>query len=251
MSSGSSQYSPLEIVAVDPASRAQTLVQVLTAAARDHAPAAFASSLSAEDMVIADAIFTGGIDIEIFTLDTGRLHGDTLDVLERIRSRYGREVRVYTPDPAAVSQYVAIHGLDAFYESTTLRRECCRIRKIEPLARALAGKNAWITGLRRVPGARDEVPYSEYDPVHRLVKVNPLAEWTEPQVWEYLRERDVPYNRLYTQGYRSIGCAPCTRPTVAGEDVRAGRWWWEQGAVKECGLHVNEDGRLARTKEVV
>jgi phosphoadenosine phosphosulfate reductase len=251
MLSGASSNDPLNITSADAASRAQALVHALAAAARDHAPAAFASSLSAEDMVITDAILTAGLDVEIFTIDTGRLHGDTLEMLERIRSRYGREVRVYTPEPAAVAQYVSTHGRDAFYESVSLRHECCRIRKIEPLARALAGKNAWITGLRRVPGARDDVPHSEYDPAHRLVKVNPLAQWTEPQVWEYLRERDVPFNRLYSQGYRSIGCAPCTRPTVTGEDVRAGRWWWEQGAVKECGLHVNEDGRLARTKEVV
>jgi phosphoadenosine phosphosulfate reductase len=226
------------------------LLRALATATCEDGPACFSSSLSAEDMVITDAILTASLDIEIFTIDTGRLHGDTLELLELIRRRYDHAVRVYAPDPASVSQYAALHGRDAFYDSAALRRECCRIRKVEPLERALAGKSVWITGLRCVAAAREAVPASQFDEAHGVLKVNPLAEWTENEVWEYLRERDVPYNRLYDHGYRSIGCAPCSRPTVAGEDVRAGRWWWEEGAVKECGLHVHEDGRLVRKEAV-
>jgi phosphoadenosine phosphosulfate reductase len=200
-------------------------------------------------MVVTDAILTAGLDIEIFTLDTGRLHGDTLALIGRIRARYAYDVRVYAPDPDAVARYVALNGADAFYESVELRRECCRVRKVEPLKRALAGKRAWVTGLRHVATARDAVPLQEFDQGHGVLKVNPLAQWSEENVWEYINANDVPYNRLYEQGYRSIGCAPCTRPTVAGEDVRAGRWWWEQGDVRECGLHMNAEGKLVRTKQ--
>jgi phosphoadenosine phosphosulfate reductase len=231
-------------------SHPDALLSALTAASREHGAAAFSSSLSAEDMVITDVILTAGLDIEIFTIDTGRLHADTLELLEVIRRRYGYAVRVYAPDATSVSKYVTVHGRDAFYESPELRRECCGIRKVEPLKRALAGKSVWITGLRRVSAHRDAVPLRQFDEAHRVLKINPLAEWTEGEVWEYLREREIPYNRLYDQGYRSIGCAPCTRPTVTGEDVRAGRWWWEQGAAKECGLHVNEAGRLVRQQPV-
>jgi phosphoadenosine phosphosulfate reductase len=225
------------------------LLRTLSTAAREHSPAAFSSSLSAEDMVITDAILTAGIDIEIFTLDTGRLHAETRAMVGVIRHRYGYEVRVVTPRAEAVADFVSRHGRDAFYTSTELRRACCGIRKVEPLERALAGKRAWITGLREVAGARERVEPIAYDDRLGLLKLNPLARWSEADVWSYLRAKDVPYNRLYDQGYRSIGCAPCTRPTLPDEDVRAGRWWWEQGAVRECGLHVSEDGRLQRAGE--
>jgi phosphoadenosine phosphosulfate reductase len=226
------------------------LERLLVRVALEHAPAALASSLSAEDMVISDVILGHGLDIEIFTLDTGRLHADTLEVLSAIRRRYGYDVRVFRPDPATVADYVSSHGRDAFYESVELRKRCCHIRKVEPLERALAGKEAWLTGQRRAQSAtRAELHIREYDTAHGIVKFNPLADWTETEVWEYIRIRDVPYNALYDQGYRSIGCAPCTRPTVAGEDARAGRWWWEIREARECGLHVAPDGRLVRAKE--
>lgn len=231
------------------ASRTEALLRTLAAAARDYAPAAFSSSLSAEDMVVTHAILSAGLDIEIFTLDTGRLHGDTLDLIGEIRRRYGCDIRVYTPHAAAVSRYIARHGRDGFYDSSELRRECCHIRKVEPLQRALAGKGAWVTGLRTVAAARDAIPVQQFDPAYGLVKVNPLAAWTEDDVWEYVRANNVPCNRLYEQGYRSIGCAPCSRPTTPGEEIRAGRWWWEQGAVRECGLHVNAEGELVRTRQ--
>jgi phosphoadenosine phosphosulfate reductase len=237
------------MVQIQEATPPDLLLRALSAAARDHGPAAFSSSLSAEDMVITDTILTAGIDIEIFTLDTGRLHAETLEVLGAIRERYGYDVRVYTPQPDAVASYVERHGRDAFYTSGELRHECCRIRKVEPLKRALAGKHAWITGLRQVAGARDRIEPVVFDHEHGLLKFNPLAQWTEDEVWSYLRTHEVPYNRLYDHGYRSIGCAPCTRPSLPGEDVRAGRWWWEQGAAKECGLHLDEQGRLVRATE--
>jgi phosphoadenosine phosphosulfate reductase len=226
------------------------LERLLVRASLEHAPAALASSLSAEDMVITDAILRHKLGIEIFTLDTGRLHADTLNVIGAIRERYGYEVQVFRPDPAAVTEYVDRVGRNAFYASVELRERCCHIRKVEPLERALGGKEAWITGQRREQSTtRTELQVREHDAARGIVKFNPLADWTEAEVWDVIRERDIPYNALHDQGYRSIGCAPCTRPTVAGEDVRAGRWWWELRDARECGLHVAPDGRLIRAKE--
>lgn len=236
-----------------PASRdsVAALERLLEHIACKFAPAAFATSLSVEDMVVTDAILRLDLEtIEIFTLDTGRLHGDTLDVIAAIRARYGYEVRVFRPNPAAVATYEQAYGRDAFFGSVALRKHCCEIRKVEPLRRALLGKHAWITGLRRAQATtRSALPLEKYDTTHGLMKFNPLADWSEREVWDYVRARSLPYNRLYDQGYRSIGCAPCTRPTLAGEDVRAGRWWWEQPVSRECGLHIAPDGRLERAKE--
>ena len=228
------------------------LERLLVRVALEHAPAALASSLSAEDMVITDVILRHGLGIEIFTLDTQRLHADTLNVIAAIRKRYGYDMRVFRPEPEAVTEYVVKFGRDAFYESAELRKRCCHIRKVEPLNRALEDKEAWITGQRRDQAVtRSELKVQEYDAARGKVKFNPLADWSEDEVWTYIRAFDVPYNALHDQGYRSIGCAPCTRPTVAGEDVRAGRWWWEQPEARECGLHVEPDGRLARSKTEV
>lgn len=227
--------------------RAEDLQRALRAIAAKHTPAVLASSLGAEDMVLTDAILGSGIAIEIFTLDTGRLHAETLSVIERVRERYGYDIRVYRPDAEAVDQYVGELGLDAIYRSVELRRRCCEIRKVEPLARALAGKAAWVTGLRRAQSVtRADLPLHEFEPTHGLWKFNPLAEWSEHEVWDYLRSRDVPYNPLHDRGFRSIGCAPCTRPTAAGEDLRAGRWWWEDAQTKECGLHKPPDAMDAQ-----
>lgn len=223
------------------------LERLLVRVALEHSPAALASSLSAEDMVITDVILRHELDIEIFTLDTERLHADTLNVIAAIRKRYGYDVRVFRPDPRAVADYTARHGQDAFYESVELRKQCCQLRKVEPLNRALTDKEAWITGQRREQSTtRGTLKAQEFDAARGIVKFNPLADWSEDEAWEYIRGLDVPYNALHDQGYRSIGCAPCTRPTVAGEDVRAGRWWWEIREARECGLHVAADGRLAR-----
>jgi phosphoadenosine phosphosulfate reductase len=229
--------------------KVEALDRKLVEIAATHSPAALASSLSIEDMALTDAVFRGGLPIEVFTLDTGRLHGDTLQVIGAIRERYGREIAVYRPDPHAGFDYVTVFGRDAFYRSVSLRQRCCEIRKVEPLRRALAGKHAWLTGLRRGQSAgRSEVPASGFDPVHGIEKFNPLAGWSEADVWTYVRAFAVPYNALYEQGYRSIGCAPCTRPVTPGEDVRAGRWWWEAPESRECGLHLGPDGLLVRSK---
>ena len=206
--------------------------------AEQFSPVALASSLQAEDMVLTHAIAAGRLPIEVFVLDTGRLHAETLALIRVVESHFGLPVRVFSPDPAAVAQYVNTHGREAFYGSTELRRRCCEIRKVEPLGRALAGKRAWITGQRREQSlTRGSLPEQEFDLAHGLQKFNPLAAWSEAEVWQYLRVHQVPYNRLYDQGYRSIGCAPCTRPVLPGEDVRAGRWWWELAEQRECGLH--------------
>lgn len=218
--------------------------------AQSFSPAVFASSLAAEDMVITDLILRARLPIGIFSLETGRLHDETLAVLDKVREVYGYEIRLYRPQAEAVDAYVAQNGLNAFYNSIEMRRECCRIRKVEPLGRALAGNKAWITGQRRAQSStRSDLAVQEDDPAHGLVKFNPLADWSEEDVWHYIRTNNVPYNALHDQGFPSIGCAPCTRAIGPGEDVRAGRWWWESPESKECGLHV-VDGRLIRIKPV-
>jgi phosphoadenosine phosphosulfate reductase len=215
--------------------------------AQDWRPATLASSLSIEDMVLADLIGRESLPIDIFVLDTGRLHADTLELVGRIEQRYGIAAKIYRPGRQVVNAYVVRFGRDAFYESAGLRKKCCEMRKVEPLRRALAGKRAWITGLRRDQAAtRSDLPFEESDRVHGLRKFNPLADWGEDDVWAHIRRYDVPYNALYDQGYRSIGCAPCTRPVVPGEDPRAGRWWWESASASECGLHFAPDGKLVR-----
>ena len=216
-------------------------LELLRRVAREHAPASLASSLGAEDMVLTDLILEHRLGMEIFVLDTGRLHRDTLELIGAIRCRYGHELRVIRPDARALEAYVGAFGRDAFYNSAALRRRCCQIRKVEPLARALDGRRAWITGLRRDQSAeRAATAIQEFDAEHGLPKFNPLADWSEQDVWGYLRFHEVPYNRLYDQGYRSIGCAPCTRPVLPTEDPRSGRWWWETEGGKECGLHLSE-----------
>jgi phosphoadenosine phosphosulfate reductase len=225
----------------------EALDRTLSRIAAAHSPAVLASSLSAEDMVLTDAVARLRLPIGVFVIDTGRLHADTLALVEAVRSRYSIPVEVYTPQPAAVATYVRFYGRDAFYGGPELRSRCCEIRKVEPLARALAGKRAWITGQRREHSpSRAALAEQEHDAPHGLEKFNPLAAWSEEVVWQYLRAREVPYNPLYDQGYRSIGCAPCTRPVLPGEDVRAGRWWWEADRATECGLHLNAEGRLVR-----
>ena len=244
-------YEPVAHSSTALAEKTAMLEQTLALIAHDFMPAVFASSLSIEDGVVTDAIQRAAPAIRIFTLDTGRMHADTLALIEALEHRYAMRIRVYRPDPVAVDAYVNAHGRDAFYASVELRKRCCELRKLEPLRRALAGQRAWITGLRREQSiTRTALLQQEYDSVHGLMKFNPLVDWSEDEVWAYTLTHDVPYNRLYDQGYRSIGCAPCTRPTVTGEDVRAGRWWWEQAESRECGLHVGPDGKLARIREV-
>lgn len=225
------------------------LARQLERIAAEFPGAAFASSLGAEDMVLADAIWTANLPIVVFTLDTGRLPDATLDLASRAEKHYGRTIEVFRPDDAAVSIYVSTHGMNAFYESVELRKSCCGIRKVEPLKRALAGRDAWLTGLRRAQSVtRAELPQREFDAVHGLVKFNPLADWSGEQVWQYIRDRNVPYNALHDRGYPSIGCDPCTRAIRPGEDIRAGRWWWESSDSKECGIHP---GQRSPTDKVI
>ena len=222
----------------------------LSRIASDFTPAVFASSLAAEDMVLTDLILRAKLPIGIFTLETGRLHAETLNVIDRVKEVYGYDIALYRPEPAAVDAYVQQNGLNAFYESIDLRKECCRIRKIEPLGRALAGNKAWVTGQRRAQSTtRAALDVQELDEAHGMTKFNPLADWSEQDVWHYIRSNNVPYNSLHDKGYPSIGCEPCTRAIQPGEDVRAGRWWWENPDTKECGLHV-VDGKLIRIKPV-
>lgn len=221
----------------------------LRQAVQVHAPAAFSSSFGAEDMVILDLIARAGLEVEVFTLDTGRLHDETLALVAQACERYGRRIRVLFPDAAQVEAFTLEHGVNAFYDSIALRKRCCEIRKLGPLRRALQGKALWITGLRREQSiTRSDVPLLAHDASYGLMKLNPLADWTEGEVWAYVRHFDVPTNALHQRGFPSIGCAPCTRAVQPGEDARAGRWWWEQAATRECGLHMDPSGRLVRAK---
>lgn len=212
---------------------------LLAEIASDWSPATFANSLGAEDMVLTDMIVKSGLPIEIFSLDTGRLPLETYDLMAAVQQHYGLKLKIYFPQSAAVENYVRSNGINAFYESIELRKGCCYMRKVEPLQRALAGKKAWITGLRAQQAAtRVGLPTREYDDGNKLEKFNPLADWSEKEVWTYIKQNAVPYNALHDKFYPSIGCAPCTRAISLGEDVRSGRWWWENPESKECGLHV-------------
>jgi len=200
---------------------------------------ALSSSFGAEDMVLIDMLMRVDPQARIVTLDTGRLPQETYNVMDATRERYGTAIEVFFPQADSVQAMVAEHGVNLFYRSVDFRKLCCGIRKTEPLKRALAGLDAWITGLRREQSVtRTAVHNIEWDESNQLIKVNPLADWTQDDVWTYIREHNVPYNALHDRGYPSIGCAPCTRAIQPGEDQRAGRWWWEHPETKECGLHV-------------
>jgi phosphoadenosine phosphosulfate reductase len=220
--------------------KVEQTVAVLRDAVSSYTPVAFANSLGAEDMVLTDLIAKHGLDIEMFSLDTGRLPQETYDLMQEVRKRYGAVLKVYFPDCSLVEEYVGEHGANAFYDSVELRKRCCYIRKVEPLKRALAGKKAWITGMRRDQAVtRGTLEVSSFDADHGLQKFNPLLDWSNAEVWEYIKANGVPYNKLHDRFYPSIGCAPCTRAVTPGEDIRAGRWWWESPEGKECGLHVS------------
>jgi phosphoadenosine phosphosulfate reductase len=201
-----------------------------------------ASSFGAEDVVVIDLM--AKIDKEktkVFTLDTGRLNQETYDVMDDIRARYGIKIDVYFPDQAEVEEMVRNMGMNLMYESVQNRKLCCEIRKVHPLNRALKELDGWITGLRRDQAAtRADTKKIEIDAAHGgIIKLNPIADWTSDRVWDHIRKNDIPYNKLHDMGYPSIGCEPCTRAIKPGEDPRAGRWWWEDAAYKECGLHFD------------
>jgi phosphoadenosine phosphosulfate reductase len=219
---------------------AETLA-LLKRAAAEFTPVTQASSLGAEDVVITHLINRLQLDIPVFVLETGALHTETLALLERTQAHSRAPIHVFRPVLASVIQFVRDKGQDAMYQSIALRKECCSIRKMEPLARALKGQRAWITGLRQAQSsARAEVPIQDNSEIatKNLSKFNPLARWTWGDVWHYIAEQQVDYNPLHDQFFPSIGCAPCTRAISLGEEFRAGRWWWEDEAAKECGLHV-------------
>lgn len=207
---------------------------------------ALASSLGAEDQVLTDMVMKLRPGMRIFILDTGRLPEETYALMIETMARYGMRYEVYYPEARDVEELVSRHGPDPFYESVSLRKLCCTVRKVRPLARALAGLDAWITGLRRDQSVtRNSIEKIAWDDEHVSIKVNPLADWTEERVWDYICKNNVPYNKLHDSGYPSIGCKPCTRAIKPGEDLRAGRWWWETPEQKECGLHIS-DGKLVR-----
>lgn len=212
--------------------------ELLDLANKNYAPVVFANSFGVEDMVLTDLIGQNFPEISMFTLDTGRLPEETYSLMKVVEDRYHINTTIYFPESAAVEKYVAENGPNGFYNSISLRKACCFIRKVKPLKRALKGKRAWITGLRRDQApTRKSLKESEFDVDNGLHKISPLLDWSLSEIWEYIKDFNVPYNTLHDQGYSSIGCAPCTRSITPGEDIRAGRWWWENPETKECGLH--------------
>ena len=205
----------------------------------------------AEDVVLVDLLCKLSDNPKIFTLDTGRLHSETYQYIENVREHYGIKINVFSPQPETLEPFVAEKGLFSFFRDG--HGECCGIRKIEPLKRALAGLDAWITGQRKdqSPNTRAEIPVVQHDPVFAgrsdaLVKYNPLANWTSAQVWDYIRMMEIPYNPLHEKGFKSIGCEPCTKPTLPNQHEREGRWWWEEATKKECGLHAGNTDSSAQ-----
>jgi phosphoadenosine phosphosulfate reductase len=222
---------------MDLAGKTSELISYLKQIEVTQSPTAFACSFGAEDMVLLDAIARHARKIEVFTLDTGRLPEETHALFETVRDKYPIAIRTYFPDASTVQAWIEQNGPNAFYKSVAQRQQCCHIRKVEPLQRALAGKKSWVTGLRREQSAaRYTLERETWDDANGLIKINPLLEWTNDDVWDYIKVNGVPYNALHDRGYPSIGCAPCTRAVQPGEDIRAGRWWWESTS-KECGLH--------------
>lgn len=222
---------------------------LLSEISADYAPAVLASALGPESMVMLDLIVAHDFNIEVMTLDTGRLPKETHALLQSVVSRYGPVVRVVYPDAEEIGTWVQKHGPNAFYQSIDRRMECCAIRKSTPLKRrVLEGKKAWLSGLRKEQSqARANIEECAWDDEHHLYKFNPMADWTADEVWGYIHAYSVPYNKLLDQGYKSVGCAPCSRAIKPGEDERAGRWWWERDTLKECGLHLDpRSGTLKR-----
>ena len=207
---------------------------------RFHPRIALSNSLQIEDMVVLDIAWRIEPQVRVFTLDTGRLHQETYDMMDRVRDHYGIALDVLFPDPVEVETVVRAKGLNLFYESVENRHACCEVRKVNPLRKYLAGLDAWVTGLRRDQwNTRSNIRKVEVDSANGgIIKLNPIADWTREQLEDYVRANKVPRHQLYTKGFSSIGCLPCTRPTKPGENPRAGRWWWETDLQKECGLHL-------------
>ena len=225
---------------IDPdlAGKVAASLALLRQAVLDHGRLAYASSLGAEAMVLTDLIWTQVPEIDIFSIDTGRLPEETLTLLDRLERRYQRRITLYYPDAQAVQDYVRQHGINGFYNSLGERLSCCQIRKVEPFNRAVAGYGGWVTGVRREQSQlRAAAQPVALDPRTGLQKISPLLDWSESDVWSYIRAHQLYYSPLHDRGYPSIGCAPCTRAIEPGADHRAGRWWWENPDSRECGLH--------------
>ncbi len=226
--------------------RLDKVVAVLQQAVQDYSPVCFANSLRAEDMVLTDIIARNRLDIGLFSLDTGRLPQETYSLMHNIENYYDIQLKVYFPDNQLVERYIALNGVNGFYESINARKDCCFVRKVQPLRRALAGKGAWVTGMRRNAAvARGTLEVSGYDADNGLQRFNPLLDWSNRDVWAYIRRHDVPYNKLHDQFFPSLGCAPCTRSVTPGEDIRSGRWWWEDPDGTEDGLYASQTPQLA------
>lgn len=218
--------------------KGKTAQEVVAYFLDNYKEVALSSSLAAEDQALSDVILKHDKSARIFTLDTGRLHPETYDVMDATNLKYNIKIDVYFPNESNVQELYKTQGVNGHYESIEKRKHCCFVRKIEPLKRALKGLDIWFTGLRASQSVtRTEMPLVEYDANFDVIKVNPLIDWNEDDVWTYIKENKVPYNKLHDQGFPSIGCAPCTRAVKDGEDIRAGRWWWENPEHKECGLH--------------
>lgn len=219
--------------------KAEVLYERLKTIAAEHQDVRFATSLAAEDMVVTDAIVQSGAKISLFTLATGRLHQETIEMTAQVQKHYGVSIASVAPEAGDVDAFIAQYGLNGFYDTEEAKKACCGARKIKPLNKALVGADAWLTGQRREQAVtRSDLPLRELDDARNIAKYNPLFDWTEPEVWAYLQGKQVPVHPLHFQGYPSIGCEPCTRAVKADEDIRAGRWWWLQKDSKECGLHV-------------
>lgn len=202
---------------------------------------AFASSMGVEDQVLTEIISSIDPNIRIFTLDTGRLFQETYDLIQTTNARFNINIEVYFPQQDEVEQMVREKGVNLFYDSIENRKRCCQVRKVEPLKRAMKGLSAWISGLRREQGVtRQAIRIVDWDQNYALLKINPLASWSDQQLWQYIENNNIPVNPLHKKGYPSIGCQPCTREVLPGEDIRAGRWWWENPDTRECGLHKRE-----------
>ncbi len=219
--------------------KSKNVISLIQKNIEKYSSVAFANSLGAEDMVLVDLIQKNKLSVEAFSIDTGRLPPETYNLIQKVEDKYQFKIKLYFPDHQKVESYVNTNGINAFYNSVDLRKSCCAIRKVEPLNRALKDKKVWITGMRQEQSqTRFALKEEEFDEAHQSQKLNPLSTWSELEVWAYIKINDVPYNTLHDQFYPSIGCAPCTRAISAGEDIRAGRWWWEDPQNKECGLHV-------------
>ena len=228
--------------------RSEVAIAQLRAAVADYHSVCYASSLGAESMVLTDLIWGAVPQIEIFSIDTGRLFPETHELIERLQRRYGRTLRLYYPQAPALESWVGQNGINGFRQSGELRHGCCGIRKVEPFRRAVSGRGAWVTGIRRgqSPSRALAAPV-EWDSAYGLYKVSPLLDWSEKEIWAYIHGKGLPYNTLHDRGFASIGCAPCTRAVHAGQDPRAGRWWWERSESRECGLHPRRELVAQRT----